>query len=356
MTPNTPAKLAGIIVGLALLYFVIDGKNDGPADDDVFLPEFAGQLNEIDELVIRNAESATTLRRVAQQWVAVERDNYPADIGTLRQLVLALSDAKVLETKTSNPLRYAQIGVDDPESADSEATSVQIKALESNFDIILGKVAQTKYRYARRADSEQSVLIDQNPELPDEVSGWLRQAILDISADRVQIVSIEHGDGERIDIAKQNADSSNFEISNMPVGRELSYATVANGIGGALSGLTMDDVRKQSSDAPQADTIATFITHDGLTVVVSSTNIDDEKWLRFAAIGNPAAAIAADENSTDNIDSADEPTESSPSKDVVAESQELTTALAQWEFKIADHKANLFTRRIEDMLKPLETE
>ena len=48
-----------------------------------------------------------------ETWTVAERDNYPADTGRLRKLLLELAEARLLEEKTSNPELYDRLKVED---------------------------------------------------------------------------------------------------------------------------------------------------------------------------------------------------------------------------------------------------
>ena len=138
-------------------------------------------------------------------------------------------------------------------------------------------------------------------------------------------MSIKHPDGEAIRIFKAGEDATDFDVADIPAGRELSYSTVANGIGGALNALTLDDVRRaiDSDDA----VATTFETFDGMTVTVATTRDDDATWIALSAAGG-----------------ADDTAET------------LNARWSGWQYRIADYKANLFTRRWEDILKAEETD
>jgi hypothetical protein len=81
------------------------------------LPSLAGELNTVTALSVRrgSATPTVTVHRQGGHWTVAERGDYPADVSKLRKLLLALSDAKVIEQKTSNPASFPVIGVEDPE-------------------------------------------------------------------------------------------------------------------------------------------------------------------------------------------------------------------------------------------------
>ena len=185
----------------------------------------------------------TSIVLIDGNWTIAERQNFAADTGKLRQLVLAFADAKLLEQKTSNPDRYAQLGVDD-----AAGTTVTIAGEEFEYSVIVGNEAQSRYRYARMVGDEQSWLISADPDLPDDIGEWLDPDVIDVDAVAIRSVTIKHADGEEIQIFKEAEDSNDYQVRDVPESRELSYASVANGMAGVLAGLTLDDVKSSSID------------------------------------------------------------------------------------------------------------
>jgi hypothetical protein len=118
MTQRTVATLAAIAAGLVLLLVVVRNvsMDGGVATGRLLLPDFAPLANDIREVRITGSESGggVTLEREDDGWVVVERSEYPADMGKLRPLVVALSEAGIVEEKTSNPEYYDRLGLGDP--------------------------------------------------------------------------------------------------------------------------------------------------------------------------------------------------------------------------------------------------
>ncbi len=373
MTQRTVATLAALAVGLVLLLVGVRNVDiGGPrvATGRLLLPEFAPLANDIGEVRIAGAGEGVTLRREDDGWVVVERDGYPADMGKLRPLVIALSEATIVEEKTSNPELYARLGLGDPDgdadteggadtegdtdtegdadpdgiidpegdtAADSDTgtegngTAVTVSGEGVQSTVIFGNTAQGDNRYARVADEPGSYLVDVNPELPQSPGEWLDPQITDIAADTVRLVTIEHADGERIELARpDDAETPDYVALNLPEGRELTYPSVANGIAGALDDLDLEDVRQRGEG--EAGTTTVFATADGLEVSVELIEEGNEEetsdaatWLRFSAKANGEEAQAA--------------------------ADALNERLGKREYRVADFKTQLLTKRWDDLLK-----
>jgi hypothetical protein len=331
MNKNTLRLLLFVVVVLVAALWLIEsgGDSDLPEAGTPLLPDLRAVANDIDAVTVQRAgQPPLTIQRSAGGWIVPDRGDYPANVDALRALLLAMAEAAVVEAKTANPALHDRLGVGAPSTEDSTAVLVSARTGDNEFAVVFGNVAQGSYRYARIADQDQSWLIDQNPDLPAGVADWLDKDIVDIDSSQVRSVTVSHPDGETISISKSAEADTNFDVADIPEGRQLTYSTVANGIAGALNDLDLDDVRPATGSADGA-VLATFETFNDLRVVARTATDDDGHWLTLGVEG------------------------------LAGETEELL-ALRQridgWEFRIADYKANLLTRRWEDILEPLPDE
>ena len=375
MTRKNIQVLAAVVVALVLLLVVLDTGDDRDADTGTrpLLAGFETHANDARRIHVQHPEAeGFTLQRGEDGWVVSARDAYPADVATLRQLIIALADAGIVEDKTSNPDFYERLAVDDPEDGGS-GTKIEIAGEGFSYSVILGNTAQRNFRYARLPDQATSHLIDRNPDVPENVEDWLVPEVLDVPADRIRSVSIAHADGETIAVAKADEELTDFSVLDVPDGRELSYATVGNGIAGALANLELEDVRAAVEST--ADTRLRFETWDGLELIVevsAEVGADgDEHWVSFAAAFVPppadasVPAVGADGNVTDGVENAD-PVSDDPVSDVAdpvvstaaveLEVIDINDRLSGWQYRLPDFKKNLLTRRWDDILKATDDE
>ena len=329
MNSTTLRFLAFIVAFLVLaLVLVESGDDDVPGSGTKVFPSMRSAANDIDRVTVKRwGQDPVAIEKSEGRWVVPARGGYPANVETVREVLLAMAEATVLEPKTARPELHARLGVDSPDNENSKAALVEATAGGETFALVFGNLAQGNYRYARVVDEDQSWLIDQNPDIPAEPGDWLDADIVDIDASSIQAVTITHSDGETIRVSKSAAEDANYEVADIPDGRELSYSTVANGIAGALNDLDLDDVRP--AEAGGEATVTEFTTFDGATIVATTTRTDDANWLTLTIV---------------------------PGDD---ESESLDAAKARvegWQYRIADYKANLLTRRWEDILEPVPEE
>ncbi len=309
------------------------------ATDSLFAPQLAARLDDVEtvRIVAAGEETVASLSRTEDAWIVEERDGYRANTDMIRSALTLLSRATVIEAKTSNATELGRLGVES--LTDSDASGIGIEFLPASLGlsrIILGDATGTSYRYARLADSDQSWLINADPEVPSDTTQWLETDILSIEGSRVERILIEHADGETLDLFKSVPDQPNYSVADVPEGRDLQYPGVANVIGNVLRNLRLEDVAA-ADDVPETPAVSTrFDTFDGLVVTARGYEIDGAGWLVFSA----------------SIDTQF----SNPDEATASEAQAINARVAGWRYRIPDYQYNQITRRIEDLLSATESE
>lgn len=378
MSPRTLRILVIAVVVLFAAVFLLDRQGDGGGEaDELLFPNLKEQLDAVTEVTISDADGEVTIVREGDQWVVPAKGGYAANTGTLRDLLIAIAEARKIERKTSNSEYYDRLGVQAPDEEGSTGTLVEAAGPEgAAFSLILGDPAQQEYRYARIPDEAQSWLVDRNPDVPDDDAGWLASDIVDIPSSGIQSVSITHADGETIRLRKQSEDVANFTIEDIPEGRELSYPSVGNSIAAAIDGLALEDVRPvaggdESTEGTSATTV--YTTFDGLQLTIDSTTAEDEIWIELRAEAVPVEAAepeaageteAAEPAEQDGEPSQEEDpqaaeeseSEEAESPDPAEQAETINARVSGWEYRIPEYKANQLTRRWEDLLADPETE
>ena len=364
MNSRSFRNLGIVVFALVVILVGLEFADRSPVESagDALLPDLRARINTIEQLDIERAGAPiVTLATEGGTWTVTNRSGYPADVGRIRQALLALADARILEVKTANPDRYGALGVNDPGEEGSRGVRLTVTGSDFETRLIVGDTNQQGQRYLRLAEQAAAVLIDKDPALPDAVTDWLRPELVDLPASGMTQIGIRHGDGEMIEMTRTTDGGPEFDVLDVPEGRELSYPTVVNGIAAALSNLTLVDVRPASSPgtAPDADTVSRFETADGLRVTVRTFRSDDESgdWIAISAAADELAAGPAGDAASDSSD--DSPSKAGAADDndpagsnAAATAASLNARLGGWQFRIDDYKLEQLTRRWDDILQP----
>ncbi len=361
MTTRTLTVLAIAAAALVLLA-VFAERSGGPSAGgapELLLPGLTERLNDVERVTLVRAgnETVATLEPGESGWTVAERDGYPADTPKLRQALIALGEARLVERKTANETLHERIGVEDVSRSEASGLALTIEGGGDWPTLILGDAEGTGYRYVRRADEAQSWLIDRNPDLPRSTSQWLDPSILDVRGDRVQQVTITHPDGEIVRVYKDERGAANFSVADVPEGRELQYPGVANVTANALRELRLEDVERASAAPEEPVTTVEYRTFDGLVVRGEGFERGDQAWIAFTASFDPdqAQRFAESAQSGDDADggaesAADDGADASAIED---EAAAINARTAGWRYRIASYQFDQMTRRLEDFLQAL---
>jgi hypothetical protein len=354
MSTRTVAILAAVLVVLLALVMFGQRASTPAGTGSALVPDLTAALGELERVTVAkaNGETVATLEKRPDNWVVADKHGYVANAAKLRQALTALAEASIVEQKTANPELYSRLGVEDVTAENAAGVSVALTAPGRTLPtIILGNAEGSRYRYARRAGEAQSYLIDRNPDVPRSAAQWVDSLIVDVRGDRVREVTITHADGEVVRISKATPELANFEVADVPNGRELSYPGVANVIGSALRELALEDVEPAAAP-PEQPTIVEYRTFDGLVVRVTGIERDDENWIALeASVDAAQAAATAPAAPVEGAAADGAATPATPAADPNAEAARINAKVGGWRYKIAGFQYDQMTRRMADLLK-----
>jgi len=320
--------VALLIAGLALVAFAMWIASQRHLEratlaGDLVLPDLEHHVNAVTELALRKADGThTTLKRDGTGWRVGER-GWPADAGKVRKLLLDLGALNIVEEKTRLPANYPQLGVQDVDSPKASGTRIEVVTPGRTWALILGKSSSAKSGYVRVANASQTLLAAPLLTVDADPKGWLDRALIDVALERVRQVEERPREGPGFSAARERKEQTDFTVTPLPKGRELTGPGAADGIAGSLSSLSFDDVGKASAAAAAAH--ALFRTFDGLEVDVAGRKDGARSLVTVSARAT--------------------------AKQTEAEAQTRNARLGGWEFEVPDYKYAAIFRPLEDLLK-----
>jgi Domain of unknown function (DUF4340) len=398
MNAKTLYTLIAVAV-LALIVAIVINSSNKPQSDvsdqaKPLLPALHDHVNDVTAITLTGADNKVlvTLKRGGDGWNVAEKSGYPADLTKIREFLLKLDAATLIEAKTSNPKHYADLGVDDVKGKDAKGVLVDIAGLAQPLKLIVGNYngAGGGGTFVRIDGQEQSWLTKGNLSVDKNIADWEKRDLTDIADARLKTVTLTGADGKVLKVYKEHAGDANFKVADVPKGRESSSEFAANGLGSTLAGLKADDAFVAKDVAPGEKVYkAEYATFDGLVVDVSGWEKDGKDYAQFAArldavavdaqIGADQAKAKADYDAAVQAASkkaaddkaatpATTPAEvakplavSDPAKDrqqrvdvLDKEVQALNKTFSGWTFALPSFKYSSITKTMDDMLKPLE--
>jgi Domain of unknown function (DUF4340) len=302
------ALLAASALAISIaMYLSVQRNAHRDLHGGVLLPSLASELNTVSALSVRKggATPSVTVHHQGDRWTVAERADYPADVSKLRKLLLALSDAKIIEEKTSNPASYSVIGVDDPSSPGASGAEITVTARDGKHVVIVGKPVGTG-NFVRRGGEGTSYSVEPGITFETEPRRWIDAKLLDIAAATITSVHVAPAAGGAYTVRREvlasaardtaasavkqsgNTGAADFILEGTPPGRKAVDAAALAPSSAAFGGLTAEDVAPAGGTDFSKAAVATLTQSDGNAITISGVVTGDRHWVRLQSTKDAA--------------------------------------------------------------------
>jgi Domain of unknown function (DUF4340) len=347
------------VTGGAFLLAVIAVWQRASTGEPEFKPERlfpaleTGMENVASIHVETKAAAFNLIRSAKGEWHLPDKAKYPADGATVMKAVRGIAKLDLVERRSARPDWHERLGLGLPKNSGS-GTLVTLKDAKGEVlaSLIAGNNVESassgglQALYVRRTGQDQTFVARGNFSVPAEQTQWLNKAFIDLARDRVKLAKIKPLKGRPYSVSRATPRDEIFKVVEaIPAGRVLRSESEANGVGNALLGMSFDDVTPRASIDFAGASQATFVTFDGLTLVLNLVEKERDFWLSVDASHVPQP----EPPKTSGIaDPALKP-------DVSKEAQEINKVVAGWAYKIPRYKGALIAAPLDDLLKPIGT-
>ena len=298
---------------------------------------FDDDASRVSSLMLRKGKDVFTFKKDdAGGWSITERGGYPADPKKVRELLVKLARAELVEAKTGDPKRYKLLDLGDPTKEDSGSTLVR---MNDSGDKVVGEVVIGKERisafgrgksgsYVRRPGKDQTWLTNVGLKPSMTVSDWVQPVFFRMALGEMSSLTLDPPDGDPVKIVTDPAKKETFKFQAIPEGKKTKSGVDATVMIKAIETLEMTDVRKAASAKVPKDAVtisADLETTDAMKLRFKVLKIgENDRWL--------------------SIDVLDD----GKKKDVA---EKLKADLAGWQFKIADWRSRQMFKTAAEMFE-----
>ena len=299
------ATVAMVVLALVI---VLDRQTASfdPIGGDPAFPALRADPNAAARITVANKYREFTVVRRDDGWYAPDKYDFPVDPTEPRDLLVKLSDMRLIESKTRRPDRYGRLEVEDIKVEEAASRYVRVEDAGGKVlaEAILGRpsyrfvTGSTNGTYFRRPNEDRAWLGTGVVRVQERLIPWLAREIVDLEADTIKRIDIGVGTDAHIVLERASPEAKDFAIASLPDGREIDKSGPIGRIARSLKELRLEDVKPVAEVVlPDDRKVARVETFDGVAVTLEMAMLEKRVWARFDAAyvgsGDEDAAKAA---------------------------------------------------------------
>ncbi len=304
--------------------------NGGPAAGDLVFPGLADRLAAARRIELGRPDATLSVaRREDGVWVLPDMGDYPVRPARVRELLVGLTELRLVEPRTADPALLDRLGLEDP--AKPGSTALPLRVLDAQ-GAALAELVVGRRRVRTQGNVPESVFLRR----PAETQAWLAEGRLPVDADpqlwiERDIVNLPSARIARVAVARLGAPP--ILLARREAGEDARLALEApveaiaapldpvalDEVARAFEYLTFLEVRKDSETPGVPLGTATFGLDGGLAVTVQGVRAGDTLWIRLRAEGESE------------------------------EARTLSARWAGWAYQVGTWKEKAFLPRMEDL-------
>ncbi|MHC4619481.1 MAG: DUF4340 domain-containing protein [Planctomycetota bacterium] len=306
----------------------------------------------IGSIEIGKGDNPTRLVRQGNRFVVANKDNYPAAVSKINTLLTSCLDIRTIELITRDPANYESLDVTEAKSQNV------VKFLDGGGQVITGVVIGSsrlpelemskRSAYVRLVSGSEVYEAVGVPLAGGSALDYVEKEIVDVSRSDVVKVTVTGPDGSYTLRVPDGNDEDNIVLEDMPEGKKLKTSD-AGGVLGALSYLSLSDVKRESSFGEgglEFDT--TYVSHlkDFTVYTLEIAKKDGKTYVKCSAeyTGKTREILRSQEGLEDK-----------EAKLVARDRAMVFTKQHQgWVYEISEWKANNLTKKRSDLLEDEE--
>ena len=280
------------VLAISIAIWLSSQRNQsGGSEGAALLPGLGRELDTVTQISVRKggADPAVIVHKTAGAWTIAERGDYPADVAKLRKLLVNLSSAKIVETKTADPKNFAIIGVEDPTQPGAAGSQLEWTTPSGAHSVIIGK-AVGEGNFVRRGGENQSYIVEPGIVVDADPHSWIEAKLLDIAVTDIQSLALTSPAGpnyalhrvaavDKAVAADKAAGPSAFTLDTIPAGRKAADAQSIAPSPSAFSNITAEDVTASADLDFSKPTLVTLTMTDGSVITLTGVVAGDKHWL-----------------------------------------------------------------------------
>jgi hypothetical protein len=353
MMSNKNLIILGVIAVLMAVWAVFESsvsKRKGAAGTEQFYLIQGLDTGQIASVEINSGGKQVTLKRIGEQFVVSEKDNYPALLSNINDLISKCIDIETVERRTSNPANHADLGV-----AEENAQYI-VKFLDVGGELITGVVIskanpETDSTYVRLISSDDVYLASESLWLRASALDYVERELLNVERDKILRVEVAGPEGGYT--LKSGESGDDVILEDVPEDKKVKDSDVKR-VFTALTSLRFDDVRKEDAGGEDLKFDFSYVCElkDSTIYTLSLAKTEEKTYLKCTADFTDQTPVKK-EQAVESEEELKAKEAKLLAKDSVDEFVKKHTG---WIYEIPAYKADSLTKKVSDLLEDVEKE
>ena len=352
---NKKLVILAIIAVCMVIWAVVQSKISNKSLTAPSEPTYLIQgLNpdDIGNIVLGTGENEVTLKRQSGRFIVVNKDNYPAEIETINDLITKCLDIKTTQFITDNVENHEALGI-----TEKDARNV-VKFLRPDESLLTGVIVgknkeEGQGGYVRLAISEEVYVATELPWIRSNAIDYINQELITAERKDIESITVNIPDGGYT--LKRKADSDDLILDNIPADKKLKDSD-SKSVFNALTDLKFTDVKKKSSASDELTFDKQYVCRlaDSTVYIVSIAQKDEKTYITCQSEFTDTTPVPRPTQ-----DESEEELKKKEAKLLARDSaKEFAAKHKDWIYEIADWKAKNLTKKLSDLLedKPVPEE
>jgi hypothetical protein len=317
-----------------------------------FLPEHLLQgldPTDIYTVEIGIGDDAVRLTRQESQFVVANKENYPASVKQINELLTQCLDLKPSELISRSAANHADLEVTE------DTAQHVIRFLDPEDKVITGLIVGKMReggngQYVRQVGKDDVFLATDVPYFRTGATDYLDQVLLSVEEKDIQSITLTGPKGT-CELVKQDGDNK-YKYVNIPDGKQLK-TTVATSLFGALSSLRFEDVSKQVPEGVTFDSSLVCKLNSQAVYAFKMGKKDEDAYVTCQADYLGEKSVQLNTNQKDSKEELEK-------KEAVLLAQENVQKFNMkkkgWTYKIPKWKADTLLKTPDDLLEDIKVE
>ncbi|WP_343895374.1 DUF4340 domain-containing protein, partial [Craurococcus roseus] len=327
-----------VILGGAAAFSIVSalllspGNPEAPADAGALaFKGLASRLQGASRIEISKHDGKLVLERRGSTWVVADAGGgYPVRPERVRELLVGLTEMRLLEPRTADPALHERLGVDDPSKPGSSGLLLRVQDTNGAqvAELVVGRRRVRtqgnlpESAYVRRPAEAQSWLAEGRLPVDADPRLWLDRDVVNLPAARVREVTVRRANEPELVLAREETAEAKLALA-APAGFQAKDEGALDEVARTLEFVTFLEVKPEGERLGEALGETRFVLSEGMAIVAATFKDGDKLWLRLRAEGT--------------------------GNGVGAEAERLNARWRGWAYQVSTGKEKALLPRLEDL-------